>query len=80
MEIHIHLDDQHSEKIRQLQQKLNIQLDSLVQQGIDLLYEQQQRTAHSLQILKETGFIGGMEDDADLSENHKEKIDLDDKL
>lgn len=79
--ISIQLDEQHVKKIHYLEQQLNMQLESLIQKGIDVLYEQQQhKSSKAFQILQETGFIGCMEGDGNLSENYKNEIYLDDKL
>ena len=80
MELHIQLDDEHSGKITHLHQKFNIQFDTLVQQGIDLLYERQNKPSATFEIMQETGFIGCLAGHGALSENYKEEISLDEKL
>ena len=80
MKLQLQLDEPHSEKIRCLQRDLNINLELLVQQGIDLLYEKQYQSSRVFQILQETGFIGSLEAESGLSENYKEIIDLEYKL
>jgi len=51
--ISIQLDEQHVKKIHYLEQQLNMQLDSLIQKGIDVLYEQQQhKSSKAFQILR----------------------------
>lgn len=80
MELHIRLDENHSEKIRLLQKELHLPPETLVQQAIDLLYQQQHPVAEAFEILQASGFIGCMQGPGDLSENYKSVIDLGDKL
>lgn len=75
MEIATQLDDNHAEKLTYIQQHTNQALSEILNQAIDLYYEQLNPTTTSpLEVLQEDGLVGCFEGDPDLSKNYKAKV------
>jgi hypothetical protein len=84
MQITAELDSQHIEKLRELEKALRKRTSELLSLAIDEIYQRQARPPLSegqkaYQIMQQTGFIGSMADDGNLSENYKDYLDWGDK-
>ncbi len=82
MQIHTELDDQHYLKLQQLQSLLDKDINQLLSAAIDHLYNQHNIAVGSeaLTILNKNGFVGCLQDDAELSQQYKERLDWGHKL
>ncbi|MGD0959605.1 MAG: hypothetical protein ABSB19_07345 [Methylomonas sp.] len=78
MQITADLDSQHLEKLQALEITLKKNTSELIAYAIDEIYNMKHLATEGekvLAILQKTGFLGGMPDVADLSENYKEHLD-----
>ncbi len=72
MDINTQLNEKTAAKLAQLQQITNQDLEEVLQQAIDLYYQQFQTQPKSpMEILQENGFIGCIQAESDLSANYK---------
>jgi predicted nucleic acid-binding protein len=79
MQIEIQLDEERARKLAYLQQATRQDATEVLQQALDQSYDQLQlahQTAQSayktpLEIFQESGFIGSIEADSDISANYK---------
>lgn len=74
--INARLDESRAAKLEFLQRATGLPVSDIVKRGIDLFYEEVQKGArrHPFEVMSETGFIGGAEGPADLSERYKEEL------
>lgn len=81
MELNTELGSQQYEKLRQLQRTVGKDLRSVLELAIDELYARHQIAvgADALAILRKNGVIGCLQDESDLSEKYKEKLDWSNK-
>ena len=84
MQITAELDNQHLEKLHQLEKTLRKNTSELISLAIDEIYLRQvdspmSKGQKAYQIMQQTGFIGSMAGDGNLSENYKEILDWSDK-
>jgi hypothetical protein len=82
MQITAELDNQHLEKLRALENKLNKNTTELIAFAIDEIYNAKVAPTEGeriLAILQKTGYLGSLPDVADLSEHYKDYLDWDDK-
>lgn len=85
MQITAELDNQHLEKLQQLESRLKKTTSELLSLAIDEIYRQQtteesDKAQRAYQIMLQSGFIGSIEGDGNLSENYKEELDWSHKL
>lgn len=83
MQITAELDSQHVEKLHALEKTLKKNTSELIAFAIDEIYNTRNTPTEGervLAILQKTGYLGGMPDVADLSENYKDYLDWSDKL
>lgn len=83
MQITAELDNQHIEKLKQLEINLGCDSSALIALAIDYFYSKQPPQTEGekiLTILKNTHFLASMPDNADLSENYKQYLDWSDKV
>ncbi len=85
MQITIELDQQHIEKLHEQERKLKKTVSELITLAIDEIYSKKEAQAVTegqkvLDILKHTGYLGGLPDKSDLSENYKDYLDWSDKV
>jgi hypothetical protein len=83
MQITAELDNQHLEKLQELEKKLKINTSEFIAFAIDEFYSKSPLSTEGervLAILKNTGYLGGMPDVADLSENYKDYLGWGDKV
>ncbi|MGK7930897.1 MAG: hypothetical protein AB4041_05620 [Microcystaceae cyanobacterium] len=72
MDITIHLSDEQREKLSYIQQNSDLDVETLLNHAINQQYEQLQPSKpNSLEILRNSGFIGCSTGDSDLSSNYK---------
>ncbi|ASC74164.1 hypothetical protein XM38_051390 [Halomicronema hongdechloris C2206] len=72
MDIVTQIDDNHAKKLAYIQQHTNQDLSEILNQAIDLYYEQLNPPSKSpLEVLQEDGLVGCFEGDSDLSSNYK---------
>lgn len=82
MQITAELDNQHLEKLQELEKVLKINTSEFIAYAIDEFYSKNRLPTEGervLAILKNTGYLGGMPDVSDLSENYKDYLDWSDK-
>ncbi|MCK9606727.1 MAG: hypothetical protein M0R33_09815 [Methylomonas sp.] len=84
MQITAELDNQHLEKLHELEKTLRKNTSELISLAIDEIYQRQVNPELSegqkaYQIMQQTGFIGSMAGDGNLSENYKNLLDWSDK-
>lgn len=84
MQITAELDSQHLEKLHELEKTLRKSTSELLSLAIDEIYQRQARPLPSegqkaYQIVQQTGFIGSLAGDGDLSESYKDHLDWGDK-
>ncbi|MCX7092798.1 MAG: hypothetical protein NTY50_05035 [Methylobacter sp.] len=82
MQITAELDSQHFEKLLELEKKLKINTSEFIAFAIDEFYSKKSNLTEGervLAILQKTGYLGGMPDVSDLSENYKSYLDWSDK-
>lgn len=84
MQITAELDNQHLEKLHELEKALRKNTSELISLAIDEIYQRQvspplSEGQKAYQIMQQTGFIGSMSGDGNLSENYKEVLDWSDK-
>lgn len=82
MRITAELDQQHFERLQQLEQQSGKDTSRLIEEAIDEMFAHRKDVpAHqALEIMRRNGFIGCMEGDDDLSVLYKEKLDWSHKL
>lgn len=83
MQITLELDNQHIEKLHTLENQLKINASELVASLIDEIFAKNTTKTEGeklLAILQETGFLGSLPDDENLSENYKDYLDWSHKL
>ena len=83
MQITVELDSQHLDKLRALETSLKINTSELIALAIDEVCTK--NTANSdaqnaYQLMQQSGFIGCLEDDGNLSENYKDYLDWSPKV
>lgn len=72
MNINTQLNESVAAKLAHLQQMTNQNLEEILQQAIDVYYQQfQTQSKTPLEILQDNGFIGCIQAEADLSANYK---------
>lgn len=72
MQITVELDTQHAEKLQELEKALMKDTSELISFAINEIYKRQVTDGQkACQIMVQTGFIGSMEGDGNLSENYK---------
>lgn len=72
MDINTQLNENTAAKLAHLQQMTNQDLEEVLQQVIDLYYQQLQTLPKTpMEILQENGFIGCIQAEPDLSTNYK---------
>ena len=72
MEIAAQLDSDHAEKLAYIQAQTQQDVTEILNQAIDLYYEQLKPTQKSpLEVLQEDGLVGCFEGSPDLSSNYK---------
>lgn len=75
MQIEIQLDDDRSEKLVQLQQQTQQNLNQVIEQAIEAYYQQlQPARKRAIDIFKESGFIGSIDADPTVSANHRSVV------
>ena len=85
MQITAELDNQHIEKLKNLEKIFNKNTSELISFALDEIYYKQEPVKLSegqkaYQLMQETGFIGSIEGDGNLSENYKEHLDWNHKI
>lgn len=85
MQITAEIDTQHVDKLQQLEKLLSKNTSELITLAIDEIYSQQKSTElnkgqKAYQIMQQSGFIGSIEGDGNLSENYKEELDWSHKV
>jgi len=85
MQITIELDQQHIEKLHEQERKLKKTVSELITLAIDEIYSKKEAQAvtegqRAYQIMQESGFIGCLESDENLSENYKDYLDWSHKV
>lgn len=82
MQIKTELDDQHYEKLQQLQKIMGKNLTALLELAIDDLYARPKVSIghDALMILRENHFIGCLPGEGNLSQNYKQELDWNHKL
>ena len=83
MQITAELDSQHLEKLQTLEKTLKKTKSELIAFAIDEIFAKtpiktEGQTAYEL--MQQSGFIGSMEDNEDLSENYKDYLDWSHKV
>lgn len=84
MQITAELDNQHLEKLNELEKALRKNTSELIALVIDEIYQRQacppvSEGQKAYQIMLQTGFIGSMAGDGKLSENYRDYLDWSDK-
>lgn len=73
MHIEMNLDQPHALKLDYLTKQTHAEISDVLQQAIDLYYKEiKRRQNKAAAILRETGFIGSLDAEADYSENYKQ--------
>ncbi len=68
----IQLDEEYAEKLADIQQQTNQDLSEVVQRAIDFYHKQLQPIRKNpLEIMKQSGFVGCVQAEPDLSVNYK---------
>jgi hypothetical protein len=83
MQITAELDSQHVEKLHTLEKSLKKSTSELIAFAIDEVFTKNLATTegqNAYQLMQQSGFIGCMEDDGNLSENYKELLDWEHKI
>jgi len=85
MQITIELDQQHIEKLHEQEKKLKKNISELITLAIDESYNKKETQAmtegqKAYQIMQESGFIGCLESDKNLSENYIDYLDWSHKV
>jgi hypothetical protein len=83
MQITLELDNQHIEKLHALEKQLKITPSELIASLIDEIFDKKIAKTEGeklLDILQETGFLGSLPDDENLSENYKDYLDWSHKI
>ena len=83
MQITIELDNQHLERLHEQEGKLKKNISELVALAIDETFPkkiEQTEGEKVLDILKQTGYLGSLSDDENLSETYKEHLDWSHKV
>ena len=83
MQITIELDEQHLEKLQQQQDKLKKNISELIALAIDEAFAKKNQPSEgekAYQLMLESGFIGCVENDENLSENYKKYLDWSHKV
>jgi hypothetical protein len=83
MQITLELDNQHIEKLHALENQLKINASELIASLIDEVFSKnkiQNEGQTAYQLMLESGFIGCVEIDENLSENYKDYLDWSHKL
>ena len=85
MQITAELDNLHLEKLKKLEKSFQKSTSELISFAIDEVYGKQlpvdlNEGQKAYQIMQESGFIGSIEGDGDLSETYKEHLDWHHKL
>jgi len=85
MQITIELDQQHIEKLHEQERKLKKTVSELITLAIDEIYSKKEAQAVTegqkvLDVLKHTGYLAGLSDVPDLSENYKDYLDWNHKV
>jgi hypothetical protein len=75
MDVPQRFDDEHAEKISYIRQQTNQDIIAILNQAIDLYYQQLQPSEKTpLEIFEELGLVGCIEGDPNLSTNYKPLI------
>ncbi|MDP3878319.1 MAG: hypothetical protein Q8Q50_15185 [Methylobacter sp.] len=83
MQITLELDNQHIEKLHALENQLKINASELVAVAIDKIFNENKMPNEgqaAYQLMLQSGFIGCVELDENLSENYKDYLDWSHKL
>lgn len=82
MQITAELDQQHFERLQQLEQQSGKNTSLLIEEAIDEMFVRRKGMPayQALEVMRSNGFIGCMEGDAELSVRYKEKLDWSHKL
>ena len=85
MQIIAEIDTKHLDKLQELEKKLRKNTSELISLAIDEIYNKQKSTElnegqKAYQIMQQSGFIGSIEGDGDLSENYKDQLDWSHKI
>ena len=80
MQIIAEIDTKHLDKLHELEKSLRKNTSELISLAIDEIYNKQKSTERTegqkaYQIMQQSGFIGSIEGDGNLSENYKEQLD-----
>jgi|GEM_PF-566791 len=85
MQITAEIDTKHLDKLHELEKSLRKNTSELISLAIDEVYNKQKETElndgqKAYQVMQQSGFIGSIEGDGDLSENYKEQLDWSHKV
>ena len=85
MQITAEIDIKHIDKLHELEKSLRKNTSELISLAIDEIYNKQKSTERNegqkaYQIMQQSGFIGSIEGDGNLSENYKEQLDWNHKI
>lgn len=82
MQITAELDQQHFERLQELEKQSGKDVSAIIKEAIDemILRKKTVPAYQALEILGRNGFIGCMEGDGELSVRYKDKLDWSDKL
>jgi len=78
MQITAELDSQHVDKLHALEKAFKINTSELIALAIDEVFTKNaaiNEGKNAYQIMQQSGFIGSLEDNGDLSENYKDYLD-----
>ncbi len=75
MQIHFVLDPIHAQKLNVLSRQTNTAATEVLLQALDFYYRETQNHRRSAaEILRDTGFVGSLDAEADYSENYKQTL------
>ena len=85
MQITAEIDTKHLDKLQELEKSLRKNTSELISLAIDEIYNKQKSNElnegqKAYQIMQQSGFIGSIEGDGNLSENYKEQLDWSHKI
>jgi len=85
MQVTTEIDLQHLEKLQELEKSLRKNTAELISLAIDEIYNKQKKTElndghKAYKIMEQSGFIGSIEGDGNLSENYKDQLDWNHKV
>ena len=78
MQITAELDTQHLDKLQMLEKSLKKTTSELIAFAIDEVFiknAEKSEGQNAYQLMQQSGFIGSLEDDGNLSENYKDYLD-----